>query len=74
MIVVYYLDCAPIFFLLFVYYLEYHSSLLRSLPVTPESPELPSPSGLVLGDFPPSSPAIRITLLYLWYRACVFCD
>ena len=44
MIVVYYFDCAPIFFLLFVYYLEYHSSLLRSLPVTPESPELPFPS------------------------------
>ena len=32
---------------LFVYYLEYHSSLLRSLPVTPEYPELPFPSLLL---------------------------
>ena len=59
--------CLSLFLLLlicslFVHYPECHSGF----PL--------SPSGLMLGDFPPSSPAIRITLLYLWYRACVFRD
>ena len=67
--------CLSLFLLLlicslFVHYPECHSVPLRSLPVTPESPELPSIWSSARRFPTEYSPAIRIPLLYLWYRAC----